>query len=294
MNLYIILGYLGSGKTTYVKNLLATLSGAKNALLVNDFGAVDVDGKILANYSPFVLAGGSMFCSCKSDQFVKVAKEIVQMDFDNLVVESSGFSNPYNLSELIDLVNKGSMRKLEIVETVTVVDCKNFEKIVTTVKMAKIQVAFADVLLLNKTDLITSEDIVRVQSLVQSINPNARIIATTGGKRDDYSIKIIEKPNVMNVSDITLQKVAVKINESCRTCEIVDACGEICKLAHRIKGTLNISDFKGTFQYSFGECCKENGEAGDNILVILTSSNKNLSKDISALLEKHKIGSIIL
>ncbi|MFI3166680.1 MAG: GTP-binding protein [Bacillota bacterium] len=286
MKLYIILGYLGSGKTSYVKNLLKTLSGDKNALLVNDFGEVDVDGKILASYSPFTLAGGSMFCSCKSDQFVKVAKEILTMDFDNLVIESSGFSNPYNLKELIQLVNSGSANKLEIVETVTLVDCKNFEKIATTVKMAKIQVAFADVLLLNKTDLITQTDQTRIETLVKSINPNARVQFTSNGERKDYSAKIIEKPSVANIADITLQKLAVKIDKSCTLQALTTACDEICKTAHRIKGSLDIADFKGTFQYSFGDKTLKEGSGGDNTLIILTSSNKNLKNNISALVSQ--------
>lgn len=293
MKLYIILGYLGSGKTSYVKNLLEKLSGAKNALLVNDFGTVDVDGKILANYSPFTLAGGSMFCSCKSDQFVKTAKEILTMDFDNLIVESSGFSNPYNLEELINLINSGSENKLETYETVTLVDCKNFEKIATTVKMAKIQVAFADVLLLNKADLITEVDKTRIETLVKSINPSARIEFTSNGERIDYSAKIAQKPNVANIADITLQKLAVKIDKTCTLQTLTTACDEICKTAHRIKGNLDISDFNGTFQYSFGDKTLEQGIAGDNTLIILTSSNKNLKKNISSVIFKFGIGEIL-
>lgn len=293
MNLYIILGYLGSGKTTYVKNLLETLSGGKNALLVNDFGEVDVDGKILASYSPFTLAGGSMFCSCKSDQFVKTAKEILTMDFDNLIVESSGFSNPYNLEELINLVNKGSDNKLEIVETVTLVDCKNFEKIATTVKMAKIQVAFADVLLLNKSDLICETDKARLKTLVQSINPNAETSFVSNGKRVDYTAKIATKPNIQNISDITLQKAVIKIDDSCTLETLISACNDFSQFAHRIKGNLNIANFKGVFQYSFGEKSTQNASDADNNLVLLTSSNQSLKKQISEVLEKHKIGNFI-
>ncbi len=291
MELYIILGYLGSGKTTYVSHFLNKLGGKKTALIVNDFGEVDVDGKILERYTPFTLAGGSMFCSCKSDQFVKIASEIADMDFDNIVVESSGFSNPYNLRELIELVNKRAKNPLELIETVTVVDAKNCEKIISTLNMTKVQIAFADVVLINKCDTVEESDVERVESLVREFSPNARIERTINGQRRNFEIRNVEKQAVKNVLDLNMQKQVIVVDNNVSFEQLEKFCEQASTLCHRIKGGVTVSNFSGIFQYSFSEKKKTEGKT-NNKLVFLTFSKKSLKKFLIELLKENDIGKL--
>ncbi len=294
MKLFIILGYLGSGKTTYVNHFLEKLTAGKTALLVNDFAGVDVDGEILAKYTPFTLAGGSMFCSCKSDQFVKIAKEICHGDFDTLVVESSGFSNPYGLEKLIDLINSDVPNKLEIAETITVVDVLAVEKVLVMVHMTKMQVAFADHILLNKCDLATKEDIARVESLLREINPNCTIERTVMAERKDFTPHIVEKVLPQHVFDLKTQKSMIQINLDATFAEVQAFCKSASEFAHRIKGVLDLPDFAGVFQYSFSEfSMKENGGGGNNVLVLLTVAGRSMTKQIETLLLANPIGRLI-
>ena len=137
MKLIIVLGYLGSGKTTFMTKYLEEIKNQTNGVIVNDFGDSDVDGVILDEFAPQTVFGGSMFCSCKSDTFVKVATEMAKTPYDNLVVEASGFANPFNLTELIELVNRKAENKLELGGVVTIVDATNVEKILATLKMTR-------------------------------------------------------------------------------------------------------------------------------------------------------------
>ena len=93
---WFVLGYLGSGKTTFVKNFLSR-HGGRNAVLVNDFGAEDVDGALLAGAAEKVesIFNGSVFCSCRSEQFVGAMLRLSQENFDNILVETSGFPIPF-------------------------------------------------------------------------------------------------------------------------------------------------------------------------------------------------------
>ena len=109
-----VLGYLGSGKTTFVKNFLSEHPG-KNAVLVNDFGAEDVDGLLLSGSAVRVesIFGGSVFCSCRSEKFVESMLSLADGAFDRILVETSGFYNPYQMRKLFSYVceyRKGRFR----------------------------------------------------------------------------------------------------------------------------------------------------------------------------------------
>ena len=275
MKLIIVLGYLGSGKTTFMTKYLEKIKNQYNGVIVNDFGDSDVDGVVLEDFAPQTVFGGSMFCSCKSDTFVKVATEMAKKPFDNLVVEASGFANPFNLTELIELVNRNAENKLELGGVVTVVDSTNVEKILATLKMTKMQIAFADLVLINKVDLVSSSHLIRVKELVREINPNARIEETIGSEPNDYEIKAVEKTLPINIKDIVMQKMQMSVPKDV-TKETLDAiCTELELVVQRIKGTVVIDGENFVYQYinSVGTLIASK-KTSQNKIVLLSASGK--------------------
>ncbi len=294
MKLYIVLGYLGSGKSTYVNRLVSAL-GAGTALVVNDFDSVSVDEAILAQYHPFVLAGGSMFCSCKSQQFVDIMSNIATGNFDNVVVESTGLANPYNLYQLIELVNSRIDGNIQLVEVVTVVDALNIEKVLFTVNSSRLQIAFASCILVNKCDLVTAVDTVRIDKLLTTINSQAYIEHTTLADRQNCQVRDIVVPAVDNVVDIHMQKCHVKLDSSVTLQQLEALSQAISSYCHRAKGVLEISDYSGVYQYSFGraEYSTAVGKA-NNIVTFLTTSPVPLAGSIEQTISQNNIKAVIL
>ena len=115
---YFVLGYLGSGKTTFVRDFLSR-RGGRNAVLVNDFGAEDVDGVLLTGSAEKVesIFDGSVFCSCRSEHFVEAMPRLSQEKFDTILVETSGLANPFQMRKLFSYINDRAAI-LQVVERV--------------------------------------------------------------------------------------------------------------------------------------------------------------------------------
>lgn len=286
MKLYVILGYLGSGKTTFLYSFYRQFKNMRNAVIVNDFGDEDVDGKILAEYMPKTVYGGSMFCSCKSDKFVEVAIEISKTPYDNLIVEASGFSNPFIMNDLITLINQKAENKLELGGVVTIVDVTNFEKILTTLKMTKMQVAFADLIVINKCDLASESDVSRVENILKQINCNARIEKSINGIPQSYEIALVEKTLPQNVFDIKLQKTLIELDKSVTKEQLDDLCGKLSEFSHRIKGTVVIDKQSYIYQFANGKgSLSKTDVVSDNKIVLLSAYGnfiKNVTREIES------------
>ncbi|MEG2002072.1 MAG: GTP-binding protein [Clostridia bacterium] len=278
MKLYIILGYLGSGKTTFLNSFIDQFKSQQNAVIVNDFGDDDVDGKLLERFSPKTVFGGSMFCSCKSDKFVEVALEISKRPFDNLIVEASGFSNPFTLFELINLINKTAENKISLGGVVTIVDATNVEKILTTLKMTKMQIAFADLILINKCDLVSTSDVERIEKVIKQLNQNARIEKVKNSKPSSYEIELIEKQLPQNVLDLTLQKVSLKLVGDFTKANLDELCQKLAVFSHRIKGDANIDNVNYVYQFANGQGTISKITSDSSNTLVLLSAEGNLKK----------------
>jgi len=186
----ILAGFLGSGKTTLLNHILTSNHGKRIAVIENEFGEglgiesmiakSGVDGDNISDF--FELSNGCICCTVKDDLVTTLEQLIIHKDrFDYILIETTGLANPGPVvSALWTDDHLGNMLCLDGV--VCVVDSINFEMYLNTEDVAadvKTQVCFADRILLNKADLVTSEQMATVKEVVQSINSYAQIATST-------------------------------------------------------------------------------------------------------------------
>ena len=179
--LYLITGFLGSGKTTLMKKLLEPKSNTRTGVIVNEFGKENVDSVTLSQNEITIteISNGSIFCSCRSDLFIDALIELGNSQLDNVFIETSGMSNPWSMPEVINIANSKTNNAYEYMGCLTIVDCNTFMKLSNMVNAINKQIAFADYILLNKSDLVTDTEKEKIKSTIEVINSNAAIEFTT-------------------------------------------------------------------------------------------------------------------
>ena len=176
----IITGFLGSGKTTLLNHILTNQSGLKTAVLVNEFGEVGIDNDLLittGDDNMVELSNGCICCTINDDLLEAVYKVLERSDkIDYLVVETTGLADPLPVAltflgtELRDLTRLDSI--------VTVVDAENYSLDLFNSQAAYNQIAYGDILLLNKMDLIADADADALEVKLREIKEDARILRT--------------------------------------------------------------------------------------------------------------------
>lgn len=180
IRVFLISGFLGAGKTTLIKHLLTSQfnRGKKIAILVNEVGKIGVDGAILSglNVDVVELTSGCICCSIKTD-FFKAVQEIYQrFGPDFLIVEPTGVAQP---GEILDVLGQPPLSEFcRVQNVVTVVDASFFKAKELLGPFYDQQIGGADILLLNKIDLVKEGLAQEVKSLLRKMNPWARILLT--------------------------------------------------------------------------------------------------------------------
>lgn len=177
----IITGFLGSGKTTLLNHILTNQEGLKTAVLVNEFGEIGIDNDLLVTMGDDTmveLSNGCICCTINNDLLEAVYKVLERKDkIDYLVVETTGLADPLPVAltflgtELRDLTRLDSI--------VTLVDSENYSVDLFNSQAAHNQIAYGDIILLNKTDLVDAGDVDRLELKVRDIKEGARILRTT-------------------------------------------------------------------------------------------------------------------
>ena len=179
----IIGGFLGAGKTTLLNNLLAEPSGVRYAVLVNDFGELNIDESLIRAHDgeTLSLTNGCVCCSI-SDDFISTIINLVQRaeEFDQIVVEASGVSEPASIMDIArldpDLIPNGTIVLVDAAEVRS-----HFEdRYVGSVVMEQLKTA--DLLIVNKTDLVEEEELIRLETWLEHVTPSVARLKTSGAK----------------------------------------------------------------------------------------------------------------
>jgi G3E family GTPase len=178
----ILSGFLGSGKTTLLNQILKSANGLRIAVMINDFGDVNVDRDLVVGQSGDVveLSGGCMCCTTRDD-LLGSAQELLRggRAFDYLIVETSGLADPAIVARTFLVPGLEESFRLDAV--VTVVDSANIESSLEQNETAREQIRCADLLVVNKLDLVTPEDMDRIESRLAEINAYARALPAING-----------------------------------------------------------------------------------------------------------------
>jgi G3E family GTPase len=188
--LCLVTGFLGSGKTSMLRHLARRHPDRKLVYLVNEFSAVDVDGRLLEADAQHVIAvpGGSIFCVCLVSEFIRILRDIPERfgqtggPVQGVVIEASGIANPKVIGRMLNETRLDEVYR--IASIVAVVDPATFPALLQTLPNIRAQVEACGYALLNKTDLFSEEALGRCEHEIRRINPDAQIIRTQYGAVD--------------------------------------------------------------------------------------------------------------
>src|ERR1700742_3959802 len=177
----VLTGYLGAGKTTLLNRILTENHGRKYAVVINEFGELGVDNDLVVDTDEevFEMNNGCICCTERGDLIRIVGGLMKRRDkFDGIIIETTGLANPAPVAQTF-FVDDTVKSKTRLDAIVTVVDAKHLPARLADSHEAADQIAFADVIVLNKTDLVTPEELEAVEAQIRKINKFARIHRAT-------------------------------------------------------------------------------------------------------------------
>ena len=175
----VLTGYLGAGKTTLLNRILTEEHGKKVAVIVNEFGEVGIDNQLIidADEEIFEMNNGCICCTVRGDLIRIIGNLMKRRDkFDHIVIETTGLADPAPVIQTF-FVDEDMRDTLLLDAVVTVVDAKHIWAH-WDADEAQEQIAFADVVLLNKTDLVTDEELAELEKRIRAMNAMAKIYRT--------------------------------------------------------------------------------------------------------------------
>jgi len=277
----ILTGFLGSGKTTVLKRLLAENQGRRKiAILMNEIGEISIDAKLIEGFSVeiFELNDGCICCTI-NENFVQVLDEVsTKLSPDLLVIETTGVADP--LSIIYSLINPNVV--LDAV--ITTVDAKNFLEVKDDVEVWREQIEAADVVLLTKTDLASADDIEQVKNAIRACNTHCLMFeASTAALDLIFGVAYPRKPLDAETEELghkhahlehdQIETFRLKGQETFNLETLQNALADLPPALWRLKGLIRLDDQPQTFilNYAFGrytiEDCISHAEGYDLVFI---------------------------
>lgn len=176
----VLTGYLGAGKTTLLNRILTENHGKKYAVIVNEFGEIGIDNDLIigADEEVFEMNNGCVCCTVRGD-LVRILDGLMKRKgkFDAIIVETTGLADPAPVAQTF-FVDEDVQANARLDAVVTVADAKWLSDRLKDAPEANNQIAFADVIVLNKTDLVTAPELAEVEARIRAINPYAKLHRT--------------------------------------------------------------------------------------------------------------------
>jgi G3E family GTPase len=176
----VLTGYLGAGKTTLLNRILSENHGKKYAVIVNEFGEIGIDNDLIigADEEVFEMNNGCVCCTVRGD-LVRILDGLMKRKgkFDAIIVETTGLADPAPVAQTF-FVDEDVQANARLDAVVTVADAKWLSDRLKDAPEAKNQIAFADVIVLNKTDLVSKPELAEVEARIRAINPYAKLHRT--------------------------------------------------------------------------------------------------------------------
>ncbi|HEY8573848.1 GTP-binding protein [Phenylobacterium sp.] len=173
----VLTGYLGAGKTTLLNRILSEDHGKRYAVIVNEFGEVGIDNDLIvgADEEVFEMNNGCVCCTVRGD-LIRVVSGLMKRKggFDAIIVETTGLADPGPVAQTF-FVDEDVKAKTQLDSVTTVVDAKHLPLRLKDSKEAAEQIAFADQIILNKTDLVSEAELADVERAIRTLNPLAPI-----------------------------------------------------------------------------------------------------------------------
>jgi G3E family GTPase len=197
----VLTGYLGAGKTTLLNRILSENHGRKFAVVINEFGELGVDNDLVvdADEEVFEMNNGCICCTVRGD-LIRIIGGLMKRkgDLDGIIVETTGLADPAPVAQTF-FMDEDVKARTKLDAIVTVVDAKHLPQRLEDSREAAEQIAFADIILLNKMDLVTPEEASEVERRIRAINPYAEIRRST---KSDVPIDAVIGRDAFNLERI--------------------------------------------------------------------------------------------
>jgi len=180
----VLTGYLGAGKTTLLNRILSEDHGRRYAVIVNEFGEIGIDNDLIvdADEEVFEMNNGCICCTVRGD-LIRIIEGLMKRKgrFDAIVIETTGLADPAPVAQTF-FVDDDVRARAKLDATGTVVDAKHVLQRLEDSHEAEEQIAFADILILNKTDLVDAQQLEQVRQRLRAINSQARVFETVNSQ----------------------------------------------------------------------------------------------------------------
>ncbi|MGB3656181.1 MAG: GTP-binding protein [Rivularia sp. (in: cyanobacteria)] len=202
----IITGFLGSGKTTLLNQILTNRQNLKIAVLVNEFGEINIDSQLLVSIDRdmMLLSNGCICCTINASLIDAVNKVLERNNIDYIVIETTGLAEPIPLMMTFTSSNLRDVTRLDSI--LTVVDAENFNSDRFESKIALEQVIYGDIIILNKIDLVSDAKLQEVEEYINSVKVDAKIIRSKYGE--------IPLPLILDVGESNLKTLSFSLQHN--------------------------------------------------------------------------------
>lgn len=238
--LYLVTGFLGAGKTTFLKRLVHCFPGQRTALIVNEYGREGVDGTLLSGLGASLteIDNGSIFCSCRLEQFEEVLRSTLSEKPDVILVEASGLSDPTGANRLLGQREKFS--GLTYAGAICLVDAARFHNVYASSGVCRRQLAAADLILINKTDLVSPEQVALVRTEVEAQRPGLPVHETSFGMLDPAWLSGLDAPPVAAPS-ASRRRLTLTVGQDCSPASLERFLSVFARDTRRIRGFVPLS-----------------------------------------------------
>ena len=184
INLYLLTGFLGSGKTTFLKNIIEDLKDKKIGIIQNEFGKISIDGAIIKGDGLEIVEinRGSIFCSCLKIKFVDAMMQISDKPIEYLFVESSGLADPSNIGEILEAITEFKGDVYQYKGAICLIDAPNFLEQINDIETVNRQLKHCHLAIVNKIDLVDSQTLMQIRKKISEINNDVDVVETTFGR----------------------------------------------------------------------------------------------------------------
>ncbi len=301
-DLYLITGFLGSGKTTALRELARFFVDKKLAYVINEFSGRSVDANLVDDLSGLIeeINHGLISCVCKLPEFEEKLAELAKMDLDAVMVEASGLADPTQIREIM---RQTDLAQYNFRGVICLLDAKRFHSVSRTSRIVLKQVAVADLIILNKTDIASPAEVADIKRQIELMKPRATLISTSYAQlpfSDSSEFhEVMAKQAEMPLSEDELKKpgfprdydvkrIAVSVKKETTPSQVEHFLKLIADDTYRVKGLARLSDGKVWYANCVGPNVellefrkKVRDEEGLNYLYILYDTTFNTEEVVA-------------
>lgn len=243
-SIYLITGFLGAGKTTFLKNRLEH-TDVSTGVLINEFGKINIDSITIRErgLNLVELTNGSIFCSCLKENFIESLAYLVKQDLKEIYIESSGLSDPSDMSKVLEILAKTTGKdSFKFMGTICIVDGVYFKAELQKMVNVERQIKHSQYIVINKTDMVDKRSIGEIIKVIKGINPKAEIASCSYGKLDWNQLKYFDIEDELTTNTIETRplNIIIKIEAEPKAEEIRNLLNRISIYFYRIKGVITI------------------------------------------------------